>query len=321
VASFDARAGADLYGTLEADLPGPVSPIEDEVDWRMRPRAAIRATPHAKVIATRWRSFETGTLEVRAQTPSDCHVVGVAMRNTSTRVSVAGCAIHDGAVMAGTLFVTAPTVEAHAVFRGPSDALHLHVPEILIAECTRDIEDHPPHRLGADTALARDPTIERLARTLLGANDIDAPLGQTYVDYIGIAIVARLLGAGQSGNGSERRKMAGLAKWRLKRAIDYVEAHLAEPLSLADVASATGLTRMHFAAQFRAATGLRPHEYMLRRRIERAQEFLLRDKTSVVDIALSVGFQNQSHFTTVFKRFVGQPPQAWRRSVGIQPVS
>jgi transcriptional regulator GlxA family with amidase domain len=73
---------------------------------------------------------------------------------------------------------------------------------------------------------------------------------------------------------------------------------------------------MHFAAQFKAATGLRPHEYLLRRRVERAQEMLQQTAMSVVDIALSVGFQSQSHFTVVFNRFVGRPPHAWRQSHG-----
>jgi AraC-like DNA-binding protein len=68
---------------------------------------------------------------------------------------------------------------------------------------------------------------------------------------------------------------------------------------------------MHFAAQFRAATGLRPHEYLLRRRIERAQELLRREPISLSDVALSVGFQTQAHFTTVFKRFVGRTPHRW----------
>jgi transcriptional regulator GlxA family with amidase domain len=96
--------------------------------------------------------------------------------------------------------------------------------------------------------------------------------------------------------------------------IDYVEANLDKPVTLADVASAVGLSRMHFAAQFRAATGMRPHEYLLRRRVEKAQQMLVETGTSVVDVALSVGFQTQSHFTTVFKRFTGQPPHAWRHS-------
>jgi AraC-like DNA-binding protein len=89
-------------------------------------------------------------------------------------------------------------------------------------------------------------------------------------------------------------------------------------VSLADVASSAGLTRMHFAAQFRAATGFRPHEYLLRRRIERAQEMLLGTGMALVDVALSVGFQTQSHFTSVFKRYVGQAPRAWRESRDVQ---
>ena len=80
------------------------------------------------------------------------------------------------------------------------------------------------------------------------------------------------------------------------------------------LAAAAGLSRMHFAAQFRTGTGFRPHEYLLRRRIERAQ-ILLSNNVPTVGVALAVGFQSQAHFTSVFKRFVGQPPQTWRRSL------
>jgi AraC-like DNA-binding protein len=71
---------------------------------------------------------------------------------------------------------------------------------------------------------------------------------------------------------------------------------------------------MHFAAQFRAATGFRPHEYLLRRRIQRAEELLRLSTMTLVDIALTVGFQTQAHFTTVFKRFVGDTPYQWRNA-------
>jgi AraC-like DNA-binding protein len=70
---------------------------------------------------------------------------------------------------------------------------------------------------------------------------------------------------------------------------------------------------MHFAAQFKAATGIRPHEYLLRRRIERAKELLAGSHTPLVEIALEVGFKTQAHFTTVFARIVGETPNAWRR--------
>ena len=165
--------------------------------------------------------------------------------------------------------------------------------------------------------MVRDPSIERLGRRLLSVGDAPGPLGSLYADCIGIAIVGRVFGGRDEGGPG-----AGLAKWRLKRAIDYIEARLGDPIRLAGMAAAAGLTRMHFAAQFKASTGLRPHEYLLRRRIERAQEMLLVAGPSLVDVALSVWFQTQSHFTATFARFVGQTPHAWRmvQSAGFQGV-
>jgi AraC family transcriptional regulator len=109
------------------------------------------------------------------------------------------------------------------------------------------------------------------------------------------------------------RRRTPLQKWRMKRVVDYVGAHLSHRITLADMSAAAGLTRMHFAAQFRAATGMRPHDYILQRRIDRAQELLRDPKLALVDVALSVGFQTQAHFTTVFKRFAGETPNRWRR--------
>lgn len=108
------------------------------------------------------------------------------------------------------------------------------------------------------------------------------------------------------------RQVRALQKWRLKRVIEYVDNHLAAKISLAGLAAVAGLSRMHFASQFRAATGLRPHEYILRRRIRRAEELLRNSTMAIVEVALTVGFQTQAHFTTVFKRFVGCTPRHWR---------
>ncbi len=83
---------------------------------------------------------------------------------------------------------------------------------------------------------------------------------------------------------------APLPKWRLNRVVEYVDTRLDERVTLAEMAGVAGLTRMHFAAQFRRATGVSPHAYLLQRRVERAKE-LLRDTTRpLADIALSVGF-------------------------------
>ncbi|WP_312016198.1 helix-turn-helix transcriptional regulator [Bradyrhizobium vignae] len=57
---------------------------------------------------------------------------------------------------------------------------------------------------------------------------------------------------------------------------------------------------------------MRPHDYFLKRRIDRAKELMQRADVSLIDIALAVGFQTQAHFTTVFKRFTGETPYRWR---------
>ncbi len=128
-----------------------------------------------------------------------------------------------------------------------------------------------------------------------------------FADAMRIAILLRLMRAEEPEPDS-----GALPAWRLKRVFRHIEENLAEPITLHGMAAAAGLSRMHFAAQFRAATGLRPHDYLLRRRIERAQGLLREEGAVLVDVALSVGFQTQAHFTTVFKRVCGETPHRWR---------
>jgi len=161
-----------------------------------------------------------------------------------------------------------------------------------------------------------DPVIERLARELTHAEDLGGAFGQCYADGISLAITSRLLGGNAQGASARRTRVPGLSKWRLKRATEYMAANIENTISLADIAAATGLSRMHFAAQFRVATGLRPHEYLLQRRIERAQELLLTPRKPLVEIAFDVGFKTQAHFTTVFARLVGETPNVWRQRNG-----
>ena len=106
--------------------------------------------------------------------------------------------------------------------------------------------------------------------------------------------------------------LAPLQLWRLQRVVIYIEAHLADHLTLLELAEAAGFSPMHFAGQFRTATGMRPHDYVLRRKVEEAQLLLLTSEMPIVDVALSFGFLSQAHFTTVFKRFVGTPPLRWQ---------
>lgn len=129
-----------------------------------------------------------------------------------------------------------------------------------------------------------------------------------------VAIAVRFAGLRAAETETGARPIRALQKWRLKRVVEYVDVHLSNKITLLDLAAIAGLSRMHFASQFRMATGLRPHEFLLRRRVRRAEELLQNSRMAIVEIALTVGFQTQAHFTTVFKRFVGCTPRQWRMS-------
>jgi AraC-like DNA-binding protein len=164
-----------------------------------------------------------------------------------------------------------------------------------------------------DIHLSPAPDVKQLLRVLNAAKDMPSQSGQLYARALCVAILARVGSCRVVKDGAKpRRKTAALSKWRLKRVMEYVNAHIGDPIRLADLANAAGLTRMYFAAQFRASVGMCPHEYLIRERLKRAQNLLHEPSRTLVDVALSVGFQTQAHFTAVFRRYIGDTPHRWR---------
>lgn len=203
---------------------------------------------------------------------------------------------------------------------GQADAdnvIHLQISARNISRYFRSLESDKASGRSASVLprMTDDPVVERLSVALEAAEARDDEYSGVYADAVRLAIVTRMLSIRFEpefeGRALKRPKTA-LPKWRLKRVTEYVNAHLADTVTLADMAAAAGLSRMHFAAQFLVATGVRPHEFLLRRRIETAQDMLKSTTESLVEVALSVGFQTQAHFTDVFKRFVGETPYRWR---------
>jgi AraC-like DNA-binding protein len=100
----------------------------------------------------------------------------------------------------------------------------------------------------------------------------------------------------------------------LLRAKDLADARYAEPLGVADMAAAAGLSRAHFSREFRRAFGESPHGYLLTRRLERAAALLRNTDRNVAEICLDVGLTSVGSFTTSFKRTFGKTPTAYRAS-------
>jgi AraC-like DNA-binding protein len=100
----------------------------------------------------------------------------------------------------------------------------------------------------------------------------------------------------------------------LLRARDLVDAHYSEPLGVADLARAAGLSRAHFSREFRRAFGESPHGYLLTRRLERAAALLRASDRTVAAICFAVGLRSVGSFTTSFSRAYGMTPTTYRAS-------
>lgn len=102
---------------------------------------------------------------------------------------------------------------------------------------------------------------------------------------------------------------------RLKPALDLIEAEMHRPLSLHDLAGSVGVTPQYFCDLFRSITSRRPTEYVNQRRVDRAKELLLREpKTRIHDIGKRVGFESDSYFSTVFRKYEGISPRTYRET-------
>jgi AraC family transcriptional regulator len=156
----------------------------------------------------------------------------------------------------------------------------------------------------------RDPLIGQLAQTLvseIGAGTADRLLADSLVAAIAMRLVQR-----QGALAGADARVPDMARQRLQRVLDHIEAHLGSELSLVELAGVACLNPCHLSKSFKEAMGVGPQRYVTGRRIERAKALLARSGLPLVAIAQDLGFSDQSHFTNVFRREVGTTPARFR---------
>jgi AraC family transcriptional regulator len=294
-----------------------------EQDWRCPPPSTADSVAGDRIAVARWAREPGGGLEASSRCDDRFCIVGISLTPATVRFQHGGNVIWDGPVMPGSIQITAPGESVSASYSTPCRVMHLFIEPALLSRRYEEAEGELQEPRGSITnpRIFRDVAVERLATALEEANPVADASGRLLADSICDAIVARLLARAAERSPRAAGRASPLPEWRLRRALDFIEANLAQPIGLADVAASTGLTRMHFAAQFRSTTGYSPHAYLLQRRIEHAQMLLRSSTFSVLDVALSCGFGSHAHFTAVFGRMVGESPNSWRtRMRGKGPI-
>jgi AraC family transcriptional regulator len=157
-----------------------------------------------------------------------------------------------------------------------------------------------------------DCVVTQLAAAVAPAFERPEEASALFVDHLALALCSHLIHAYGGVTLCESVK-GGLSPGQTRRAQEYMAAHWSDDISLIDVAAACNLSRGHFIKAFRVTTGLTPHQWLQRRRVELARDMLLDGPRSIASIAAACGFADQSHLTRVFSRIVGESPAAWRR--------
>lgn len=119
---------------------------------------------------------------------------------------------------------------------------------------------------------------------------------------------------GETAATTREKVRGGLCPWQVRKVTSHVEAHLDRSIRNEDLAMIVRLNPSHFGRAFRNSFGEPPHEYVIRRRVERAQGLMLSTDAPLSEIALDCGLADQSHLTRLFRRMVGESPSAWRRA-------
>ena len=160
-----------------------------------------------------------------------------------------------------------------------------------------------------------DPALWATAEKLTREIERGAQADRLYVEALGIVLVTELTRHNQASRSVEELNRGGLAAWQRRAVDETIEAHLADPLSLIELAEQVRLSPRHFARAFKQSFGQPPHQYHLARRIERAKVLLGHRDMSVTEVAVSLGFADTSAFSTTFRRFAGETPRDYRRGI------
>ena len=158
---------------------------------------------------------------------------------------------------------------------------------------------------------SEDALIQNIGLTLLDDSAADTPSGRLFTDSLIQTLTLHLL-TNYSTAPIPAPSNGGLSGYRLRRVKDYIDANLDQDISLTDLAAVVDLSQFHFARAFRKTVGMTPQHYVMQQRIERAKQLLAEPELPLVEISLRTGFKNQSHFTTLFRKFTNVTPRSWR---------
>ncbi len=154
----------------------------------------------------------------------------------------------------------------------------------------------------------RDPRMASIAWAIKAEIESPVPSDKTYAEALGLALAIRLVEGDAQATAGTTPAGATLTNRHQRQLADFIETHIDQSLSLADLAATVGLSVSHLKPLFRATFGMPVHQYVLTRRVERARLLILSSEMPLAQIASAAGFAHQSHMAHWMRRILGLTP-------------
>jgi AraC family transcriptional regulator len=259
-----------------------------------------------------------GLCETPTMVPQHVEIFLVVAGNKSGLVRRTGAGFDQEATpRTGAIWLSPAGVSKKITITSPiPQTMHLYLPPTLFDRLKEDFDlpDAPAHSI-RHAAGINDDVVDQIGRSILSELTVETATSHMYAETASLALAARLLhkycdsGACTPTTPSSHP----LDEARLRRVLDYISANIERNISLADLAQTACLSPFHFARKFNLATGISPHRYLSRVRLEKAMLELAAGKLPIAQIAFNAHFSSQASFTRAFHRATGMTPKEYQR--------
>jgi AraC family transcriptional regulator len=194
--------------------------------------------------------------------------------------------------------------------------MHLYLPTTLFRRLSDDfnLPGAPAHSIRYVAGI-QDEVIDQIILSILSEMTNETAAGRMYVETASLTLAARIIhGYCDSGSCMPTTPASHrLGHVRLRRVLDYIAEHIADEITVEELARVACLSTFHFARMFTLAIGVPPHRYLSRMRLENAMAEIAAGRLPLAQIALNARFSSQASFTRAFRRATGMTPAEYRR--------
>lgn len=219
---------------------------------------------------------------------------------------------HRGTVVHGDIEIIPPGTPSVWEITEKDTYLALSVSPELLNTVVEELDLDPSRVEIRNRFQVRDSQLENIGWALKAEMESGYQCGRLYFESLATAVAARLVRCHSSVSREPRKLNGRMSERRLREVLSYIEGNLNRNIALGDIAAVAGVSVSHFKSLFRESVGMPAHQYLIRRRVERAKNLIGEGTLSISQIAYETGFAHQSHLARHMRRVLGVTPKALR---------